>query len=275
MRGPGILARTMSVPAKRGASATRWQYHSRSDRHSKVACWTMLFDLLLECDVMRNRAQHGQLGFRMNHVMVGKINKTLDLVVTRVQPPRPKAERRTFAGLAEAYEIVLSPAERKLLARLPAVEEDRREGDAFEVAVGVDTKACMTNHRRALRRLHTRMLATGYLAKKAAPHCISVSYDLVNAAETFRTPSGDGSKVNAHTQPGDAQSVVKMLATALPMSTEIPHFGYDAIGVTVIDCKNDGSPVELVTAAPAPTASDHVSYERMIRAICSAYRSRF
>ena len=53
MRGPDILARTMSVATTRGSSDRPWQYHSRSDNHSKVACWTVLFDLMRECDVFR------------------------------------------------------------------------------------------------------------------------------------------------------------------------------------------------------------------------------
>ncbi len=274
MRGPAILARTMSVPAQRGASAARWQYHSRSDRHSKVACWTMLFDLLLECDVIRKRAAEGKLGFRINHEMVGKINKTLDLVVTVVQPPRPEAKRRSFADLVDVYEIVLEPADRALLKNLPLVEEDLRD-DVFEVAIAMEAKACMTEHSKSLPRLHAEILATGYLAKKAAPHCISVSYSLVNAASTFKTPSGDGRQTNKHDQPEDAEKVVEMLSTALPMVTETPQYGFDAIGVTVIECRNDGSPVTVVSASPAPKTSDHVHYERMIRLVCSSYRSRF
>src|SRR5437016_2120297 len=106
MRGPEILARTMTVPAERGASNARWQYHSRSDRHSKVACWTMLFDLLSECDAIRVRAEEGGVGFGINFVMVGPINKTLDLVLTVTPPSRPKAKRRKFADLVDVYKIV-------------------------------------------------------------------------------------------------------------------------------------------------------------------------
>jgi hypothetical protein len=31
----------------------------------------------------------------------------------------------------------------------------------------------------------------------------------------------------------------------------------------------------VVSAPPAPSTNDHVHYERMIRSICSSYRSRF
>ena len=61
MKGPALLARTMSVASTRGKGERGWQYHSRSDHHSKVACWAVLFDLMLECDVVRDAAQRGRL----------------------------------------------------------------------------------------------------------------------------------------------------------------------------------------------------------------------
>lgn len=59
MRGPVILARSMSLATRRGKRLEEWQYHSRSDAHSKLACWTLLFDLLGECDVLRSAAEAG------------------------------------------------------------------------------------------------------------------------------------------------------------------------------------------------------------------------
>jgi hypothetical protein len=145
----------------------------------------------------------------------------------------------------------------------------------FEVAIAMEAKACMTEHSKSLPRLHAEVLATGYLAKRAAPHCISVSYSLVNAAPTFKTPSGDGQHTNIHAQPEDARRVVDMLATAIPQVQAGERFGYDVLGVTVINCRNDGSRVVLETKPPAPSTQDHVHYDRMIRSICSAYRARF
>lgn len=274
MRGPEILANTLSVPAARGSKSTQWQYHSRSDRHSKVACWTLMFDLLVECDAIRKRAEEGRVGFGINHVMVGPINKTLDLVVTVVDPERPKGKRPTFSSLVEQYQIVLTDKDRALLESLPVVVQDRKE-DVSEVAIAMEAKACMTEHVKSIPRLHAEILATGYLAKRASPDCISVSYSLVNAAEKFKTPSGTGKHTNVHSQPEDAQRIVEMLATAIPQVQGGDRFGYDVLGVTVIDCRNDGSRVSVVTKPPAPSTDHHVHYDRMIRSICSAYRRRF
>lgn len=273
MRGPALLARTMSVGATRAKGARAWQYHSRSDHHSKVACWAVLFDLMLECDVLRDAAQRGRIGFGINHTMVGPINKTLDLVLTITPPTRELHRRRSFVDAASALGLVFDGRELALLRALPALEQDTAD-DVFEVAIALEAKACMTEHVKSLPRLHAEVLATGYLAKRAAPRCISVSYSLVNSAPFFITPSGNG-KRNEHRQPDDARRVVDMLAHAVPTAQEVRDYGYDVVGVTVLDCRNDGSPVRVVEGAPAPSTNEHVHYERMIRSLCSEFRSRF
>src|SRR5205823_2748517 len=107
------------------------------DRHSKVACWTMLFDLLSECDAIRVRAEEGGVGFGINFVMVGPINKTLDLVLTVTPPSRPKAKRRKFTDLVDVYKIVLDKSDRAKLKALPIVEEDLRD-DVSEVSIAME-----------------------------------------------------------------------------------------------------------------------------------------
>ena len=271
--GPTILARTMSAGTSKGKSSRLWQYHSRSDSHSKIACWTLLFDLLLECDVLRSAAAAGKVGFGINYVMVGPINKTLDLVLTW-DPDRSARKGRAFAELVRPYGIKLDGRERVALEGLPPVEE-YGTGDSSEVAIAIEAKACMTEHVKSLPRLHAEILATGYLAKLAVRHCIAVSYSLVNAAPTFVTPSAD-SKVNSHAQPAAARSVVNMLAAAIPWAKSTSEYGYDAIGVTVLDCRNDGTPVEVVHDRQiGPQKDDPTHYERMVRSVCSQFRARF
>lgn len=273
MVGPTILARAMTTATSRGIGAHSWQYHSRSDTHSKIACWTVLFDLLIECDVLKQHAVEERIAFGINHEMVGPINKTLDLVVLAVQPNRTGAKRATFAEVGSKYGISLSDTEKAILGDLPVVHQDASD-DISEVAIALEAKACMTAHLKSMPRLHAEILATGYLAKRAAPRCISVSYSLVNTADTFLSPGK--AIANRHKQPEDARRVVQMLSTAIPLAREGNGYGYDVIGVTTIDCKNDGSPVTLSTSNPAaPTTGDHFHYERMIRSICAEYRARF
>jgi hypothetical protein len=131
----------------------------------------------------------------------------------------------------------------------------------------------MTEHVKALPRLHAEILATGYLAKLAAPHCILASYTLVNSATTFRAPS-DSVRTNTHGA-GDAARVVEMLALAVPLARNLQNLiGYDVVGTTVIECRNDGSPVTVDVGFAWPDRAAHVRYERLVRGICSEYRAR-
>ncbi|ANB17233.1 hypothetical protein [Dokdonella koreensis] len=240
--------------------------------HSKIACWTLLLDCLLECDALYEDAVAGRIGFAINYLMVGPINKTLDLVFTRV--PRSRSDgvgRRTFAEVGLSYGIELSEAEQARLAGLEAVFEERKD-DVSEVAIAVEAKACMTDHVGALPRLHAEILATGYLARRAAPQCTVISYTLVNTADSF--VSGDG-KSKVMRQPDSTKAVLAMLANAVPLRRdEHGLLGYDAVGALTIECRNDGSPVTLSGAESAPRATDSIRYERMIRQICATYRNR-
>lgn len=271
--GPKILTRTMSMPTKKGSSGAALQYHSRSDNHSKVACWTLLFDLLSHCGPAKKLAESGRMGFGINHVMVGKINKTLDLVITILPSRRLPEGRASFVDLVQRYGIVLDEAELAALAGLPTVFVDSKN-DVSEVAVAIEAKACMTEHGKSLPRLHAEILATGYLARMAAPQCITVSYNLVNAAASFKSP-GKGGLINNHSQPGDARMVVDMLSSAIPLARQSRDIGYDVVGVTVIDCANDGSPVTVNSGYAAPKPSEHVNYERMMVALCGEFRRRY
>jgi hypothetical protein len=275
MRGPRILVDTLSIATTRGSGTVPWQYHSRSDNHSKVACWTLLFDLLLECDALRDAAAQGRIGFGINYEMVGPINKTLDLVITLVDPDRDVKRAKSFAEIGASYGIALTEEDKSALAALPSVYEDR-DRNASEVAIALEAKACMTEHVKSLPRLHAEILATGYLARQAQRQCITVSYSLVNAAADFRTPSSTTGKVNRHSQPSDARRVVNMIDLAIPVAAKVHEIGYDVVGVSVIDCRNDGSPVTLVDdPAMAPTTNNRLHYTRMVRNICSEFRARF
>lgn len=164
------------------------------------------------------------------------INKTLDLVLTRVPATRTVRRRHSFADLVSTYGIALDDEDRQALDALPRIDAESRKDDISEIAVALEAKACMTEHVKSIPRLHAEILATGYLAKKASPRCISVCYSLVNAAPTFRTPSGKG-KINRHNQPETARRVVSMLSTAVPLAVNVKEFGYDVVGVSVIDCR--------------------------------------
>ena len=154
MDGPQIIARTLSqmgnVTDRRG---NQWQYFSRSDHHSKTACWAFLFDLLEHCRLLSEHAAQGLIGFGINHQMRDfKLNnkKDLDLVVCR---PRhgadPRAKNRTFAMLADEYNISLTVQQRQRLSNLPSLAQV----PVGNVLIALEAKAAMTSHVKACPRL--------------------------------------------------------------------------------------------------------------------------
>src|SRR5205085_2044407 len=84
MLGESILVRSISATRIKDTLGNVWQYHSRSDRHSKVACWVVLFDLLQTCPLLCEHVAAGKVVFGINHEMRDyKQNrkKNLDLVL--------------------------------------------------------------------------------------------------------------------------------------------------------------------------------------------------
>lgn len=275
MRGPEIIARTMSVATARGSKrgGSAWQYHSRSDHHSKLACWALMFDLLQECDVLRKAAADGRIAFAVNHAMVGPINKTLDMVVTLADAQRAGAPTESFAGMADQFGIRLSEDDRLALQQLPSILMVRKD-DASEVVIALEAKACMTEHVKSIPRLHARILAASFVANSVAPGCLTALFMLVNASDIFCMPGASGKMVQ-HKQPDDAARVIEMLSHAVPLMSERGGYGYDAIGATVIVCRNDSSPVRVIASESFANIKSPVHYDRMVYSIGSAFRRRY
>jgi hypothetical protein len=64
--GDEILVRTISNPRLR-AGGHAWSYDSRSDHHSKVSSWGIVFDLMRNSSLMRKHVSAGKIAFGLNH----------------------------------------------------------------------------------------------------------------------------------------------------------------------------------------------------------------
>jgi len=273
MRGPEILTRSLSTPVPMGRERKLWQYHSRSDRHSKIACWCILFDLLEQSALLREHASKGEIGFGINHTMRdfhSNRQKDLDLVICvpdeSVSLGRPM---RTFELLGDAYDIVLTEEEREAVQELPELHE----APVGSVRAALEAKACMTEHSKARPRLFDELRSSHEAIHGAAATAIAVGFVMVNASETFQSPSR--SEISNHVQPRAAKGILAKLEE-LPRRRSTAETGFDAIGVIVVDCKNDGvTPVRLISDDPAPQPGDLFHYEQMIRRIVQYYESRF
>lgn len=277
MRGPEILVRTMTVAAPTG-SGELWQYHSRSDRHSKVACWGIVYDLLSHCPVLVERIQQGKIGFGINHEMTDfrqDRKKRFDLVVCTPGGGKPKGSARSFRSLAVEYGIALDKAERKALAELidvPIVP-------VGSVQIALEAKACMTEHVKAKPRLHDELNSSHLTIHGDTEKAIAVGFVMVNLAEQFVSPGRQTGKkrdvLNVHRQPDVTEQVIQRVKD-LPRRSDPEGHGFDAMSIVVVDCRNDGSPVKLVTKSPpAPPAGDTFHYSQMIHRLANLYGARF
>ena len=127
MRGPAIIARTLSVPSVVSRTDGRvWQYHPRSDQHSKVACWAILLDLLETSSLLKRHVADGKVAFGINRQIndwsTGR-RKNLDLVVARAGASGDQLRAFDLVQLADKYKIVLTDSEKTALSRLPGGSE--------------------------------------------------------------------------------------------------------------------------------------------------------
>jgi hypothetical protein len=124
MHGPYILARTLSSTAIPDKYGNAWQYHSRSDHHSKVACWGIIFDLLQNSPLLRRHVEDGSVTFGINHEMrdfVHDRKKNLDLVLCTPSKNSTAGKGITLNSLVQQYGIQLSEDEAEILAKLPTL----------------------------------------------------------------------------------------------------------------------------------------------------------
>ena len=277
MIGPSIIARSLTTPTINDQYGNTWQYHSRSDRHSKIACWATLFDLLRECPVLLEHVSAGALSFGINHKMrdfAQNRRKTLDLVLCT---PGPGAPAVSFASLVGKYGIVLSTEERRFLDTLP----DLRSQSVGTVRVALEAKACMTEHSKARPRLYDELNSSHMTIHGDTNIAIAVASVLINHADRFRSPDRNRHKLTAsnvvevsHSQPNSSARVIEKVEQIRRRSS-VDAVGFDALSIILVDCRNDGSRVSLVTENPAPPEDSIFSYEQTVRRVCELYQFRF
>ncbi len=276
MHGPDIVVRTISVPTPKGALKKLWQYHSRSDHHSKVACWAILFDLLNHSALLRQHVRSGRIGFGVNHEMRDfrtRRKKKLDLVLSTPRAEQQKRRPTTLDSLARKWNIQLTVAETKILSTFPKLAET----PVGNVYVALEAKAAMTEHGKAESRLYDELNSSHDAVHGAAEMAIAAGFVMVNMSLEFISPGRgtyENPVISKHDQPRVTASLISKVLE-IPRRSTTSTAGFDALGIVVVEAKNDKSPVRLVTGPPAPAQGDPVHYDAMIRRIIQLYEARF
>lgn len=280
LRGDQIYVRTLSASRVPSATGREWQYHSRSDAHSKAACWGIVFDLLATCSLFKQHVQADKVGFGINHTMRDfRMNrkKNLDLVICT---PRSSYGQKgtSFAELADQYRITLNSKELEELTALPILQRS----DVGSVLVALEAKACMTEHIKACPRLYDELSSSFQTIHGDSTNAIASAFVTINAAAQFLSPvrnkdaGVDGSAISSsHDQPKSAKRVLEKIME-LPRRSGEDGVGYDALGALFVECRNDGSEVSIVkTLCDGTEVNSIINYQSMIGRIATSYTSRF
>lgn len=278
MHGPQILVSSMTVPQPRGSSGELWQYHSRSDLHSKVACWGVLFDMLRSSALLQRHAAAGKVIFGVNFEMrdygTGR-KKNLDLVVARTTSSSG-TRTKSLADLAEQWSVQLTASQEAELNGLPSLIEGAVTGSG--VLVALEAKAAMTAHSKARPRLYDELNSSHLTVHGASDQALAVGLVMVNAADTFISPELQTPPArdvpSTHKQPEDAEKIITKVEE-IPRRTGGNTHGFDGLGIVVVQAANDGSPVQLVATPPAPQPGDIFYYDDMISRVSNEYDTRF
>jgi hypothetical protein len=280
VEGPSLVAEALSWPNVPDKFGNIWQYHSRSDRHSKIACWGILYDLLSESALLRRHVEDGKVGFGINHEMSDfhtRRKKNLDLVICRPATAELSRQPRTLTEMAAHFGVRLTPDQREHLSAFPAF----LEAPVGTVLVAVEAKACMTEHGKARPRLYDELSSSHLTVHGANDGAIAVGCVMINAADSFI--STDRNKwdlsdhevvVNVHNQPAATEIVIEKI-NELRVRTRPGSEGFDAIGIVTVICRNDGSPVTVVTGPPAVSPQDDLHYDQMIRRVAHLYDTQY
>lgn len=278
--GPSIIARTLSRPGKPDRYGNTWQYHSRSDRHSKIACWTIMFEMLQHSVVLRRHVEAGKVVFGVNQEMRDfetNRSKDLDLVIATPGSAQLAARPITLGDLAVRWSIRLTDDQQQILAALPPIVE----GPTGIVLTALEAKACMTAHIKALPRLFDELNSSHATVHANTNRALAVGFAMVNASTTFVSPdlnkfplSEIPPVVSEHRQPHWAERTVAKLRD-IPRRSALDGRGFDAFGIVVVDMPNDGREVRVVSDPPAPRPADVDHYDQMIYRLVHGYDTSF
>lgn len=278
MIGPQLYARTMTAASKEDKHGNTWQYHPRSDSHSKYICWAILFDLLTVCSLFRKHAADGKVGFGINHEMRDfRVNRKKDLDLVVCTPADTETGKSTLADYAQKLYLPLTPEENAELHTLPKLYS-RKVGNTL---VALEAKACMTEHLKARPRLYDELSSSYQTILGDTKNAIAAGFVSINAADSFISPLRnshhimESANTTYHKQPHAAKKVLEKVGE-LPRRANEDATGFDAIGVSLISCKNDGSTVEVIDRLSDGTVVEEIlRYEAMVNRISAIYTSRF
>jgi hypothetical protein len=251
-----------------------------------ILCWGIFFDLMRRDSLIAKHVADGKVAFGINHTMndfAHNRKKDLDLVICKRGAPTSYTTSRghtinNFHDMVAAYGIDLTPSETKDLAAIATAPLT----SVASALVALEAKAAFTEFTKARPRLYDELNSSHLTIHGDTDSAIAAAFVIVNLADTFISPlrapwtidAAHPAPINRHRQPAATVSVIEKILQ-IPRRSATGGPGYDAIGLTVIDCKNDGTPIQLVSAPPAPQPGEPFFYDTFIDRLETIYATRF
>ena len=236
----------------------------------------MLLDLLANSAVLREHVRDGKVVFGLDHRMhdfAADRPKNLDLVIARPSSDGGRTGR-TFRDLPDRYEIQLTAAQRTRMESLPNPEE----GPVGAALLALEAKAMFTAFAKSYPRFYDELNSSHRAIHGSSNNALAVGLAIINVSDHFISPiknpdypTTGKAEVTRHNQPKDALGAIEKVRQ-LPRRTGDEGVGYEGLGIILVDCANDGSPV---TVASEPAVPDNYIYDRMVTRIANEYDVRF
>ena len=277
MFGQQIIARSIGLARIPDRYDNLWQYNPQSDKHSKIACWALLFDLLRTCPLLREHVETGKVGFGINHQMSDfQQDKKKDLDLVLCAKGNNVGPALNFMEYGDRCGVHLLPPERTELSLLPVLHS----AAVSNVYLALEAKACMTEHIKALPRLHDELNSSHQTIHGDTGSAIAAGFVTINSATSFISPNRnrhhlteENTKITSHKQPHAINRTVGAVMK-IRRRTQDQESGFDAVGVTMIQCANDMSQVTLDSAANAGLP-EIVRYASFVHRIAHLYSTKF
>lgn len=272
MRGPYILARSISASLAHDSDRGHQSLLRRHRSIAGMACGAFLLDLMVECYELRSTVASGRIGLSFNQILRGPANTRVDLVVWMTRSSHHECRSVTFSDLLCCLGVSLASEESALVSDLPSVIVNQSP-EASEMMIALDTRLVGATQHTRLRAMHASILATNYLVKRASPQCIAASYVLVDSADQMEPPANQGPVDQVAPMPA-GKAVVQRLFEALPRRVPGDPFGLDAIGATWFTRADDSLDIVVQTPTDDTETALLAGYPKMIRSISNACRLR-
>jgi len=217
-----------------------YNYHPRSDSHSKALALFIWEDLQSSCAAIRRDQHKGIIDAGIN-----------------MRYRWPKTSKDKTIDLA--------------IGTVPLVTGSQ------QVRISCELKTVMTEHGKSKPRVFDELSSSYQIVHAADPRAIAAGLTVVNISDSFVSPlrqrAGEELHITKHRQPNVTRDMVEHLR-GLQRATAMGEAGFDAYCTFVISCDNQGH-VSLYEKEPAPQPGSNDHYVSFLERICECYASRF